>query len=101
MIDGDNHNNESKPTFDKGFGVFTFEGKEYALLRDAMLTNRVFPGWYGDANDGEEYVTEFDAPAIDSEGNSCRVVWRFNVVKGDEPIDDGDHDWDDVADVEW
>lgn len=84
---------------DKGFGVVYFAGKEYILLRDATLSNRVFSGWFGDAADGEEYISEWTAPAVDRDGNEYTVSWHFNVVKGEEPEDGSYYDWYDVTDV--
>lgn len=83
----------------KQFGTVTFEGKTYTLTAQADYTNRVFPAWYGDASEGESYTTEFDCEALDDAGNLYRVVWQFEVVKGEEPEPDN-HNWDDVAFVE-
>lgn len=77
--------------------TITFEGKTYTLQGDADYTNRVFTGWWGDASEGESYTTEFDAPAIDADGNRYEVVWQFQVVKGEEPEDLSNLDWGDVA----
>ena len=74
-------------------GTVDFEGKTYALKRQAELTNRVFPGWFGDAAEGEEYTTEYGAPAIDEDGNEYWVTWQFNEVKGEESDDCGSYPW--------
>lgn len=48
-------------------------------------TNRVFPGWHGDAKDGEEYQSEWDCLARDEDGEEYRIIWQFTLVKGGEP----------------
>lgn len=66
-------------------GEVEFQGKSYALLGEAELTDRVFPGWFGDAAAGETYTTEYSAPAIGEDGEEYVVRWRFEVVKDEEP----------------
>lgn len=84
-------------------GTVDFEGRAYALKWQAELTNRVFTGWWGDAAAGEKYIVEFDAPAIDEDGNEYLVVWHFNDVKGEETDDCGSYPWflgpDDVTPI--
>ena len=80
------------------FGEVSSEGARFALSDCASLTNRVFPGWYGDAKEGEEYISEWAAPGIDPEGHEVVVHWQFYLVKGAEP-EDSLLDWDDVEDV--
>lgn len=82
------------------FSKVEFRGKTYALSAQAELTNRVFPGWWGDAAEGEEYTQEWSAPAMDTDGNECVVRWQFEVVRGEETEDDSLHDWDDVQSVQ-
>lgn len=79
------------------FGSVTFEGKLYILTQDADYTNRVFPGWFGDAQDGETYTTEFSAAAIDENGDKCRVFWQFEEIRGQEREDSEKYDWSNVA----
>lgn len=55
---------------------------------DATLTNRVFPGWWGDVTDDEEYFAEWQAIGTGPAGESVRIVWQFPAVKGAEPDDD-------------
>lgn len=81
------------------FGEITFQGQQYALVFQAQLTNRVFDGWWGDARGGEEYVSEWSAPAIGTDGNEYVVRWQFDAVKGQEPEDDGDWPWDEIHEV--
>lgn len=85
--------------FARKFGTVVFEGTEYTLTDQADYTNRVYPGWWGDAQEGEEYTVEFGCPAVDEAGNIYRVTWQFEVVKGEEPLPE-DHEWADVAAVE-
>ena len=80
------------------FGAVTFKGVEYAILAQAEFTNRVFDGGYQDAETGEEYTTEYSAPAVGEDGYEYVVRWQFDVVKGEEPADE-DHDWNDVHTV--
>lgn len=61
---------------------------------ECFLTNRVFPGWWGDVSDGEEYQSEWACYAEDKDGERYKIVWMFPAVKGDEPEDGGDWPWD-------
>lgn len=81
------------------FGTIEHEGKTYTLAQEADYSNRVFPGWYGDAQEGEEYVTEFSAKALDDDGNEYWVYWMFDTIKGEEPADNGNWPWGEVARV--
>lgn len=84
------------------YGEITHSGKAYALLDQVELTNRAFNGWWGDAAEGEEYISEWSTPAIDQDGEEYVVRWQFTAIKGQEPEDDGDWPWDDehVTDVQ-
>jgi hypothetical protein len=79
-------------------GEVFFEGAEYALIEKPTHTNRMFPGWWGDTKPGEEYVAEYSAPAIGQDGEEYVVTWRFDLINGSEPEDDG-LDWDTVYSV--
>lgn len=81
------------------FGTVVFDGNEYTLTAQADYTNRVFPGWFGDAEEGDSYITEFSCPAVDAAGNIYEVTWQFNVTKGEELLPEN-HEWSDVASVE-
>jgi len=59
-----------------------------ASADECFLTNRVFPCWFGDASEGEEYWSEWACYAKDGWGNHYKIVWNFLVVKGEEPEDD-------------
>lgn len=80
----------------KEFGEVTFEGKSYALIAQADFSNRVFVGWFGDAQEGEEYTVEFAARAVDAKGDPYEVYWQFETVKGEEPGDLSDYPFDDA-----
>lgn len=83
------------------YGEVRYAGKRYALIEVAVLTNRVFTGWFGDAADGEEYVSEWAANAIGMDGNQYVVKWQFDLIRGEEPEDDSNLPWDDerITDV--
>ena len=74
------------------FGAVDYQGKTYALTNQATQTDRVFPGSWGDAGEGEGYTQEWSAAGIDAEENEVVVRWQFEVTKGQEPADD-EHDW--------
>jgi hypothetical protein len=42
---------------------------------------------------GQEYLSEWTAPAIGSDGNNYIVTWRFWTAKDEEP-EDNSFDWD-------
>jgi len=71
------------------YGRVVFEGATYTLTQAADFSNRVFTGWWGDAQEGEEYTVEFSCPAIDDDGNPVAVYWQFDATKGEEPALDG------------
>ena len=76
------------------FGTVDYEGYHLTVTDNAYLTNRCFPGWFGEAEEGESYTAEYEAPSKDNEGNSYRVRWQFEVVKGQELEDEGAYPWD-------
>jgi len=74
---------------------------ELALLKididgECFPTNRVFPGWFGDARMGEKYWSEWQCYAVNTDGERYKIVWLFPAVKGAEPEDDG-WQWDDES----
>lgn len=81
------------------YGEITYQGERYALTFTAQPTNRVFSGWFGDAREGEEYTSEWSAPAMGQDGEEYVVRWRFDAIKGQEPEDNGDWPWDEVSEV--
>lgn len=86
------------------FGTVTFEGKTFDLQSNADFTNTVLPSYiyknYNDVFDGETYDVEFSASAADSEGNEATVYWMFEFVKGSEPEDLSDLNWNKIDRVE-
>jgi hypothetical protein len=76
------------------YGEVGYEGRVYHLTNQATLSNCVFPGWWGDVDEGDVYITEYWASAVDDEGNRFRVVWHFETIKGEEPQEE-DYPWDD------
>tara|TARA_R110000868_G_scaffold260457_2_gene518614 strand:- start:552 stop:836 length:285 start_codon:yes stop_codon:yes gene_type:complete len=83
----------------KEFGEVELDGKKLALIEQAELTNRVFPNWFGDAEEGDTYIAEYGAPAIDNEGNTYLVIWQFDETKGQEQDDASNYNWDNVYSV--
>lgn len=63
------------------------------LTSQAELSNRVFGGWWGDAQEGEPYTAEWSCPAIDMDGNEYEIAWQFDEVKGQEREPDA-YPWD-------
>lgn len=63
---------------------------------DAQPTNRVFTGWWGDAEQGEEYTSEWSDTVIGSDGERYEVIWQFTEIKGDESDDASNYPWDDI-----
>lgn len=87
---------EKQSKLERQFGSVTFQGRKYVLAEAATFTNRVFPGWWGDASDDEpDYTAEYGAAAIDENGAPYKVIWQFDAVKGEEPEDEGNWPWDD------
>lgn len=78
--------------------VVELAGKKYAVISQPELSNRIFPGWWGDADQGEEYMSEWVAPAISQDGHNVAIVWRFDEVKGLER-GENDYEWDAVHNV--
>lgn len=68
---------------------YEINGKTITTDDECFLTNRVFPGWWGDAKEGESYISEWACNATDESGEPCRVIYQFPAVKGEEPDDDG------------
>lgn len=83
------------------YGEISFKGKSYALLETASLTNRLFDGgWTPELQEGDEYISEWSAPAIGQDGEEYVVTWKFDAVKGQEPEDDSNWPWGKVHSVE-
>lgn len=80
--------------------TYTHNGRTFTLTADADFSSRVFPGGWHDAEDGEEYVSEWDAPAVDAEGEKYIVRFHFYASKGGE-LEPDYFPWDDehIVDV--
>jgi hypothetical protein len=74
------------------FGFVPYNGITYQLTNQAELTNRVFPGWWGDVTAGEEYTSEWSAAGCDADDNEVVVTWQFDLVRNEEPEPDT-YDW--------
>lgn len=79
-------------------GTAEFRGKTYALIDHAELTDGIFCGGWLDAKDGQEYIAEYSANAMGTDGYGYVVTWRFDVIKGSEP-DSSDLNWNNVYNV--
>lgn len=74
------------------FGSYHFEGKTYYAARQMELTNRLFDGCYNDAEDGDEYISEYSAPGYDETGTPVEIFMAFPQVKGEE-VDPENLNW--------
>ena len=97
-IAGDDNHDDYAAALETKCGTVKFSGKTYALTRQADLTNRVFHGWFGDANEDGEYTVEYSAPAVGQDGTEVTVYWQFDEVKGEE-MEPSDYDWDNVSHI--
>lgn len=77
---------------DYRFGSYELDGKTYYASRQMERTNRVFPGWFGDASEGNEYADEWSAPGYDEQGNKVEIYMVFTQIKGEE-MEDDNLDW--------
>lgn len=77
------------------FGTVNHNGKVITLTDQAVLSNRVFTSWWGDASEGESYTAEYHANGVDENGNDVMVYWQFDEIKGQEPEDESNYPWDD------
>ena len=59
------------------YGEVTHNGRHVSLTDTATLTNRLFCGWWGDADEGEEYTSEWSASGVDDAGLPVRVYWSI------------------------
>lgn len=67
------------------FGTVEFAGKTYKLTNQAFISDRCLPDQnYHEVAEGETYLFEMVAHAVDDEGNECQVSWVFSAVKGEE-----------------
>lgn len=95
-------------TSDSSRGRYAVNGVEYVELDNPELTNHIFPGWWGDADQGESYVSQWSCPAAaasdferddfdpdDLSNPPVTLIFEFPAIKGQEPEDGGDWPWDD------
>jgi hypothetical protein len=68
--------------------------RELTVDGACSLTNEEFPGWWGSVRDGEKYLSEWGAYAKDEDGEHYMIIWRFPVIKGQEPENDDEWPWD-------
>jgi len=54
-----------------------------------VLTDREFPGWWGNADDGDTYISQWVCDAVGHDRCNYQIIFEFPAVKGDEPDDDG------------
>lgn len=69
---------------EREFGSYQFEGKTYYATRQTEFTDREFPGCFEEAEEGEEYVSEYSAPGYDENGNPVEIFMMFTEIKGEE-----------------
>lgn len=69
---------------EREFGSYQFEGKTYYATRQMEFTNREFLGCFNEAEEGEEYVSEYSAPGYDENGNPVEIFMMFTEIKGEE-----------------
>lgn len=62
--------------------------EELEMDGDVEFTNRVFPGWWGDAEEGEGYIAEYADTGYSPDGEKYIVEYQFDLVKGEEPEPD-------------
>jgi len=98
-IAGDENHDDYNDAIAAGAEIVEYDGKQYAMTRQAELSNRVFPGWFGDADEGGNYTAEYSAPAVGTDGRDYKIIWQFDEVRGEEPDDGSNYDWYDIHDV--
>lgn len=82
---------------EREFGSYQFEGKTYYATRQMEFTNREFLGCFEEAEEGEEYVSEYSAPGYDENGNPVEIFMMFTEIKGEE-VDPENLNWSQGAD---
>lgn len=81
--------------YKRKYGVVVYENTAYWLTSIPDFSNRVFPNWWGDAEEGESYIAEFSCPAVDASGDRHWIYWQFDDTKGQEPTDLSEYPFDD------
>lgn len=87
---------------EREFGSYQFEGKTYYATRQMEFTGREFLGCFEEAEEGEEYVSEYSAPeysapGYDENGNPVEIFMMFTEIKGEE-VDPENLNWSQDAD---
>lgn len=82
---------------EREFGSYQFEGRTCYATRQMEFTNREFPGCFEEAEEGEEYVSEYSAPGYDENGNPVEIFMMFTEIKGEE-VDPENLNWSQDAD---
>lgn len=93
--------NHTKQDFEKlgnENGFAKYHGRIFALTEKPHLSAPEFPDWQADVKDGEEYVFEWCADAIDENGDDHCIFWKFKGFKG-RTIHAKNLDWSDVHDA--
>ena len=75
-----------------------FNGKNYMLITEAVMTGRLlpYPKNYHEVKTGEEFDFEMAAKAVDENGVRYEVIWIFRDIKGEEA---DNYDFDNIYDV--
>lgn len=82
---------------EREFGSYDFEGKTYYAEGWMEPSSRLFPGCYNDAEEGEEYISEYSAPGYDENGTPVEIFMTFTEVKGEE-VEPSNLNWSQDAD---
>ena len=54
------------------------------VTQEAYPSNNVFPHCFQEAEEGEEYISEYVLKGHDKDGQDWEVVYRFMEIKGEE-----------------
>lgn len=73
--------------------IITEDGEEINLT----TLEREFLGCFEEAEEGEEYVSEYSAPGYDENGNPVEIFMMFTEIKGEE-VDPENLNWSQDAD---
>lgn len=84
-------------TLGRESGSYQFEGKTYYATRQMEFTNRGFLGCFEEAEEGEEYVSEYSAPGYGENGNPVEIFMMSTEIKGEE-ADPENLNWSQGAD---
>ena len=62
---------------------------EIEVTQEAYASNRLFFGCFSNAEEGEEYTTEWILRGRDADGERWEVTYHFTETKGEESDADG------------